>query len=60
MTATNPDAKKALLDREKILKALGDNRDQQEPLDRLVKERGNSIQMLQETGGLAGRLRPPV
>jgi len=56
MTATNPDSKKALLDREKILKALGDNRDQQEPLDRLVKERGNSIQMLQETGGLAGRI----
>ena len=56
LTATNPDAKKALLDREKILKALGDNRDQQEPLDRLVKERGNSIQMLQELGGLLGRI----
>ncbi len=51
-----PPAKAALLEREKILRALGDNRDKQEPLDRLVKERGNRSQLFQETGGLTGRI----
>ncbi|MBI3877867.1 MAG: MFS transporter [Verrucomicrobia bacterium] len=56
ITASKPDAKMAVIEREKILRALGDNRDKQEPLNKLVKERGNSIQMLQETGGLIGRI----
>ena len=56
LTAATPDAKKALIEREKILKALGDNRDKQAPLDVLVKERGNRIQMRQELGGLFGRI----
>ena len=56
LTASKPDAKKAVIEREKLLKALGDNRDKQEPLDKLVKERGNTVQFYQELGGLAGRI----
>ena len=56
LTAAKPEAKKALIEREKILKGLGDNREKVEPLDRLVKERGNGVQFKQEMGGLAGRI----
>lgn len=56
LTASNPDAKKAVVEREKILKALGDNREKVEPLDKQVKERGNTVQLKQETGGLVGRI----
>ena len=56
LTAAKPDAKKAVVEREKILKALGDNREKVEPLDKLVKERGNTVQFKQELGGLAGRI----
>ena len=56
ITAAQPAAKKALVEREKILKELGDNRDKVEPLDRAVKERGNTVQFRQELGGLAGRI----
>lgn len=55
-TAAKPEAKKALLEREQILKALGDNREKQEPLDTAVKARGNGAQFFQELGGLAGRI----
>src|SRR5205085_3765854 len=41
LTDANPDARKALLERERILKLLGDNRAAQEPLDNAVKDRGN-------------------
>ena len=56
LTVTKPDAKKALGEREKILKGLGDNREKVEPLDKIVKERGNTVQFRQETGGLVGRI----
>ena len=56
ITAAQPDAKKAVLEREKLLKQLGDNRDLQEPLDTAVKGRGNTIQLFQELGGLIGRI----
>ena len=56
ITASKPDAKKAVMERERILKLLGDNRDKQEPLDTTVKARGNTLQMFQETGGLVGRI----
>ena len=56
LTETKPDAKKAIIDREKILKLIGDNREQQQPFDDAVKERGNKIQLFQETGGLVGRI----
>lgn len=56
LTAAHPEAKKALLEREKILKLLGDNRDTQEPFDNATKARGNTLQTYQETGGLAGRI----
>jgi hypothetical protein len=52
----NPDAKAAVLDREKLLKQLGDNREKQEPLDLAVKARANSAQLWQEVGGLVGRI----
>ena len=56
LTAAKPDAKTAVVEREKILKALGDNREKVEPLDKAVKERGNTIQFKQELGGLTGRI----
>jgi MFS family permease len=56
ITAAQPEAKKALLDRERILKLLGDNRDAQEPFDTAIKARGNVIQTYQESGGLIGRI----
>jgi MFS family permease len=56
LTNTKPDAKKALMEREKILKQLGDNREAQDPFDTAVKARGNTIQLYQELGGLVGRI----
>jgi MFS family permease len=56
LTVEKPGAKKAIIDREKIMKQLGDNREQQEPLDRKIKNVGNAMQGYQETGGLAGRI----
>jgi MFS family permease len=56
LTETKPDAKKAVIEREKILKLIGDNRELQDPLNKAVKDRGDKIQMFQETGGLFGRI----
>jgi len=56
LTESKPDAKKAIVERERILKLLGDNRDAQEPFDTAVKARGNTIQLYQELGGLIGRI----
>jgi MFS family permease len=56
VTAAQPEAKKAVIERERIMKALGDNRERQEPLDTAIKARGNSIQLFQEFGGLTGRI----
>ena len=56
LCASDPDAKTAVLNREKLLKQLGDNREKQEPLDLAVKARANSAQLWQEIGGLAGRI----
>ena len=56
LCASEPDAKTAVLNREKLLKQLGDNREKQEPLDLAVKARANSAQLWQEIGGLAGRI----
>jgi hypothetical protein len=54
--AEHPEAKATQVDREKLLKQLGDNRQKQEPLDKAVKARANSAQLWQEMGGLAGRI----
>ncbi len=56
LCVSHEDAKKAVLEREKLLKQLGDNREKQEPLDLAVKARANSAQLWQEFGGLAGRI----
>ena len=56
LCSSDPDAKTAVLNREKLLKQLGDNREKQEPLDLAVKARANSAQLWQEIGGLAGRI----
>ena len=56
LTASNPAAKKAVLDREKVLGQLGANREKQEPFDTAIKARGNNVQFYQEMGGLAGRI----
>jgi len=56
LTESKPDAKKAVIEREKVLKLLGDNREKQEPHDIAIKARGNHVQLWQELGGLAGRI----
>ena len=56
LTTAKPDAKKALLDREKILGQLGANRAKQEGPDTVVKTRGKDVQFWQELGGLLGRI----
>jgi MFS family permease len=56
LTASAPEAKKAVLDREKILGQLGGNREKQEPFDTAIKSEGNTVQLWQEMGGLAGRI----
>ncbi len=55
-TGSRPEARKAFIEREKILKLLGDNREKQEPFDTAIKSRGERMQLWQETGGLAGRI----
>jgi MFS family permease len=56
ITGPMSEAKKAVLEREKILKLLGDNREKQEPFDTAIKSRGDHMQLWQEMGGLAGRI----
>jgi MFS family permease len=56
VTASHPEAKKVLLDREKILGQLAANRDKQDPYDTVVKAQGTATQGYQETGGLIGRI----
>ncbi len=56
LTAQNPEAKKAVIDREKLLKALGDNREKQEPFVAALNARGDKVQLGQELGGLVGRI----
>ncbi len=56
LTEGKPDAKKAVIEREKMLKLIGDNRAKQEPFDLAIKARGNTVQLWQELGGLGGRI----
>ena len=56
LTQSNPDARKAVLAREKILGQLAANRAKQEAPDKVLKARGNKVQFYQETGGLVGRI----
>ena len=56
VTGVSPEAKKSLLDRERLLKQFGDNREKQEVADKAIKARGNTAQFWQEMGGLAGRI----
>jgi hypothetical protein len=56
LTAAHPDAKKAVLDRERILGQIAANREKQSKPDTLVKTRGKDVQLWQETGGLLGRI----
>ncbi|MBM3840556.1 MAG: MFS transporter [Verrucomicrobia bacterium] len=56
LTASAPEAKKAVLEREKILGQLGANREKQAGPDNIVKTRGKDVQLWQEIGGLLGRI----
>jgi MFS family permease len=56
LTADKPEAKKALLEREKIMGQLGANREKQMPSETPIRARGNTVQLFQELGGLAGRI----
>jgi MFS family permease len=56
LVGVNSDAKKAVLDREKILGQLVANREKQSKPDTIVKTRGKDVQLWQEIGGLLGRI----
>lgn len=56
LTAAKPEAKSAVMDREKVLGLLGANRAKQEGPDNIVKTRGKDVQWYQEMGGLLGRI----
>jgi MFS family permease/prefoldin subunit 5 len=56
LTAAAPEAKKALLDREKLMGQIAGNREKQAKPDGAVKARGTRVQLWQETGGLLGRI----
>ena len=56
ITSSHPEARKAVLDREKTLGLLAANRAKQEPSDDIIKKRGNTVQLWQEMGGLVGRI----
>jgi hypothetical protein len=56
LTAAKPEVKGLILEREKLLKQLGDNREKQEPASTPVEVAGNRVQLYQELGGLAGRI----
>jgi len=56
ITQAKPEAKQAALERERILKALGDNREKQAPLSEAITTRGDLVQLCQEIGGLMGRI----
>jgi MFS family permease len=56
ITASHPEARKAVLDREQTRGLLAANRAKQEPSDDIIKKRGNTIQLWQEMGGLIGRI----
>jgi len=56
LTASDPGAKQAVLEREKLLKALGDNREKQVKPMSAITERGDQVQLGQESGGFVGRV----
>src|SRR4051812_17628390 len=56
LTASKPEAKQSVTNREAILRALGDNREKQLPLQSAINARGEHVQFWQEIGGLVGRI----
>ncbi len=56
ITSAKPDAKQALVDREKLFGQLSGNREKQSVPDAKVKTRGKDVQFWQEMGGLFGRI----
>jgi MFS family permease len=56
LTASKPEAKQSVTNREAILRALGDNREKQLPLQSAILARGEHVQLRQEIGGLTGRI----
>jgi MFS family permease len=49
---TSPDS----AERKEVIAKLKENRQKQEPFDKIVKKVGNSVQLYQELGGLSGRI----
>ncbi len=56
LTASRPEARTVLLEREKVLGQLAANRDKQDPSNTVIKARGTTVQFCQEMGGLLGRI----
>jgi hypothetical protein len=57
LTANRPEAKKSLLEREKIMGQLGANRERQMPSETPIRARGNTVQLFQ-AGGTGRPNRP--
>lgn len=56
LTGGKPEAKQALLERERLLKAVADNREKQAVPAGAITARGDRVQLNQELGGFAGRI----
>ncbi|HEY0550339.1 MAG TPA: MFS transporter [Verrucomicrobiae bacterium] len=56
LTASKPEGKQAVVERERLLKAIGDNREKQLPFTSAIAARGERVQLFQEIGGLVGRI----
>jgi MFS family permease len=55
-TASKPAAKQTILERERLLRAIGDNRDKQLPNLSKITSLGDQAQLRQEIGGFVGRV----
>src|SRR5262249_27240175 len=56
VTKDNPEAKKLVLDREAVLRKMGDNRAKQAGPAQEIRGVSDEMQTWQETGGLVGRI----
>ena len=56
VTKENTEARQLVLERETTLQKLGANRAKQKEPDDQIREKGNTAQFWQETGGLVGRI----
>jgi MFS family permease len=56
VTRSHSEAKQLVLEREAVLQKIGANRTKQLKPDQQIRDKGDALQLWQETGGLAGRI----